>query len=356
MTRYAQLARRLSGLLLIILAAPLHAEPTSSEEQFSKKVIAAFREIVRIPAKSTVQIFCDGYRTALGTVVRQDGYIVTKASELKGNVQVQLNDTKMPQKFEALVVARDKETDLALLKINAKGLPVISWRDGATPPVGSWLVTPGLKSELEPLAIGVLSVGARKISAPSGALGILVDEVADVLRVKHVSENSPASQAGIAEGDIIRKVNGTVIKDRAHGQETIRSHQPGDSVELTIDRSGTELTIRATLGSLSILMNGERAEFQNQLGGRLSERRAGFPLAIQHDSVLRPGDCGGPIVDLEGKAIGLNIARAGRVESYALPASVVRETLEKLLPPEAATGDDMLVGKSGASESSKKVH
>ena len=73
------------------------------------------------------------------------------------------------------------------------------------------------------------------------------------------------------------------------------------------------------------------AEFQNSLGGPLSERRAGFPLAIQHDSVLQPTDCGGPIVDLDGKAVGLNIARAGRVESYALPAAIVRESVDKLL-------------------------
>ena len=32
-----------------------------------------------------------------------------------------------------------------------------------------------------------------------------------------------------------------------------------------------------------------------------------------------------------GKAVGLNIARAGRVESYALPAALVRESVAKLL-------------------------
>ena len=57
-------------------------------------------------------------------------------------------------------------------------------------------------------------------------------------------------------------------------------------------------------------------------------------LAIQHDSVLRPIDCGGPVVDVDGKVVGLNIARAGRVESYALPSSLVRETVDKLLKME----------------------
>ena len=52
---------------------------------------------------------------------------------------------------------------------------------------------------------------------------------------------------------------------------------------------------------------------------------------IQHDSILAPAQCGGPICDLDGKVVGLNIARAGRVESFALPAAVVRESVKKLL-------------------------
>ena len=36
----------------------------------------------------------------------------------------------------------------------------------------------------------------------------------------------------------------------------------------------------------------------------------------------------------DGKVVGLNIARAGRVESYALPSSLVRETVDKLLKTE----------------------
>ena len=41
-------------------------------------------------------------------------------------------------------------------------------------------------------------------------------------------------------------------------------------------------------------------------------------------------DCGGPLVDLDGAAVGLNIARAGRTESYALPADVVIAAVKTL--------------------------
>ena len=71
-------------------------------------------------------------------------------------------------------------------------------------------------------------------------------------------------------------------------------------------------------------------------------RRAGFPSYLQHDTILKPQDCGGPIVDLDGKVIGINIARAGRTETYTIPADAVRPLLfdmisGKLAPKTAAT-------------------
>jgi serine protease Do len=93
------------------------------------------------------------------------------------------------------------------------------------------------------------------------------------------------------------------------------------------------------------MIQGERAEFQNSLGGPLSRRRAGFPLVLQHDTVLNPKECGGPLLNIDGEVVGVNIARAGRVETYALPASVVKPLLDDLksgkYPPssEAATSE-----------------
>ena len=81
----------------------------------------------------------------------------------------------------------------------------------------------------------------------------------------------------------------------------------------------------------------DRSEFQNNLGGRLSVRRFGFPLALQHDTVLRPVDCGGPVVDLDGRVVGFNIARAGRTESYLIPTGAVHAILGELTTTGLAT-------------------
>jgi serine protease Do len=323
------MTRNIAGLLVLGLVAWMPLAGWASERQH-KTVLSAFREIVAEPTKSTVQVYCDGYRAALGTVVRREGYIVTKASELKGKIECQLSTGS--QRYEAQEVARDSATDLAILKINAQDLPVVQWISGALPPVGSWLATPGVNST--PLAIGVLSVAARQISPPQAALGIRLDTTDEVARIAAVEDGMAADRAGLKAGDVIRQVNGKEIKGASQLRQTIFSYQPGDKVTLVIDRQGKEQTAYATLGSMAQLVHGDRAEFQNSLGGPLSDRRAGFPLAIQHDSVLKPAECGGPLVDLDGKAVGLNIARAGRVESYALPASIVRETIDRLLQPQ----------------------
>ena len=62
----------------------------------------------------------------------------------------------------------------------------------------------------------------------------------------------------------------------------------------------------------------------------VSLRSGGFDEVIEHDTVLEPRQCGGPLVNLDGRAIGLNIARASRVATYALPASLARQILAKL--------------------------
>jgi serine protease Do len=309
---------------------------------YSRPLMDAFKEVIKEPVKSTVQIYCDGYHAALGTIVRSDGHIATKASELRGKIEVQLGNED--HRREARIVAQDGPTDLAILKIDAANLPVAPWASGDAPTVGSWLATTSLSKW--PAAIGVVSVAARALP-PNGALGIQLAPDEDAARITDVKEGLAAALAGLRNGDIIRKVDNEAIKGSEQLRKSIRWHYPGDKVKLLIERSGKLQTIEATLGSLTdVLPRDERSEFQNSLGNDgLSERRTGFPMAIQHDSLLKPKECGGPIVDLTGKVVGLNIARAGRVESYALPASTVKETVDRLLRTELTSST---VGENAA--------
>jgi serine protease Do len=299
----------------------------------SPKVLSAFRDVAGKARQSTVKVLCDGKEAALGTVVGADGWVLTKFSELKGKTtSCKLADGR---DLEATLVGRDVEFDLAMLKVDARGLTAVEWTPSKEAPVGSWLASAGPGQD--PVAVGVVSVAVRKGNpkdprlyfdpAKSGFLGVSL-EVADTgVKISQVTPDSGASRAGLKEGDVVLLVDGKAVKDVPEVQAAIGAHKPNEEVKLKIKRGSDEKEITAKLGRRPP----DRGDIQNNMGGTLSTRRVGFPSFLQHDTVLSPDQCGGPVVDLDGKVIGINIARAGRTESYAIPSEAVQPLLFDLM-------------------------
>lgn len=288
-------------------------------------VRSAFSEIVRPASQCTVRVLCDGVQRALGTIVRADGYIVSKASELSGSLECWLHDGR---RLKATLLAVDADTDIAMLKVDAQNLPTVEWSRTETVRVGSWLAT--TSPEATPAAIGVVSTPPRPIPKPRAVLGVRLEDSPQGPRIEHILPGSPAARAGLRTGDVVVRVDGQETRERDALTEAISRRQPGERVVLSVIRDQQPLSITATLEDVARLGNEQQAALMDSLGGPLSKRRSGFPAVLQHDSVLRPRDCGGPVVDLEGKVVGINIARASRVASYALPASVLRRRLPEL--------------------------
>jgi len=69
------------------------------------------------------------------------------------------------------------------------------------------------------------------------------------LLVADVAPNSPAAQAGLQQGDIITKVDGQPVSISNQLGAYVRDKAPGDKVQLTINRSGQEQTVTATLAA-----------------------------------------------------------------------------------------------------------
>lgn len=278
-------------------------------------VRTAFVEVIRQCRLSTVRVLGDDVQVALGAVVDSDGLIATKASELKGKITCVLADGR---KFPAELIHTNDEHDLALLKVPVRDLSPVRWSD-EEPFVGSWLATPN--HDRIPAAIGVMSNSPRSIPAPMGFLGVGLDNERPV--VIHVYPGMAADKAGLKVSDLVLQAGGVAVRTREELQNQVRRRQPGQTLLLMVQRGQTQFDLPVVLGDAPTAATNERIEFQNRLGGQLSQRRAGFPLALQHDTVLRPNECGGPLVDLDGHVVALNIARAGRVASFAVPASVV---------------------------------
>jgi len=84
----------------------------------------------------------------------------------------------------------------------------------------------------------------------------------------------------------------------------------------------------------------QESENDLRVNGPRSIRLSGFERVIQHDTVINPDQCGGPLVDTKGRIIGMNIARAGRVVSYALPATLLRASVDRMLAEIKAAPDE----------------
>lgn len=297
------------------------------------KMVAAFHDVVAEPSKSVVRVQCDGKNVALGTIVDADGWILTKNSELIANAapSVILKDGRS---LAAKIVGVELKYDLAMLKVDAKDLAPIKWGDNKSAMVGELLASPGTGSEA--VAVGVLSVAARAVRARdlpvsnppanSGFLGVALEEAEGGARIVQIVANSAAGRAGLRVGDVVTLIAKTPIIDSETMVNTIQLHKPGETVEIKVKRGEKELELKATLDKRTPEQANKR-DFQNNMGSVLSDHRGGFPQILQHDSVLKPSDCGGPVVDLDGKALGINIARAGRVESYAIPAEAVQKLI-----------------------------
>ena len=111
-------------------------------------------------------------------------------------------------------------------------------------------------------------------------------------------------------------------------------YKPGDKVTMEITRDGKPMKLSVDLVSsdqMAPKMNGEPLTHLSEAGGTVSKRHNNFANAFTHDTVLQAAQCGGPVVDLDGRAIGLNIARADRTASYAIPAATVRKVVAELL-------------------------
>jgi S1-C subfamily serine protease len=80
-------------------------------------------------------------------------------------------------------------------------------------------------------------------------LGTMPDYGADTdgVRITGVANDSPAARAGLQEGDVIVKLADEKIQNIEDLTAVLRTHKPGDAVEITILRSGATVKLTATL-------------------------------------------------------------------------------------------------------------
>lgn len=274
---------------------------------------------------SVVRVLVGDEERALGTAVATD-LVVTKYSELAvDDDNAKRTCRQGTDSWPYSIVGYDRPADLALLRIVGGRLEPIVWRD-TTLGAGSFLASPG--GDDEPFGIGVLSAAPYQHTQPHILLGVWFKNWFEgPAELQHAIENGSAHAAGLRDGDVVVQFGPERIDNGQQLLGLLSQRRLGDKVDVSVKRDDAELTFEVTLGSNFEFMRSP----QEVVWGPLSEVRRGFATILQHDTVLKPEHCGGPLIDLSGRAIGLNIARAGRVETLALPAGEVQRLVTRLL-------------------------
>ena len=107
-----------------------------------------------------------------GVIIREDGYIVTNNHVIDGatKIEVTLNNN---QKYPATLVGTDPATDVALLKIDAEGLPVIPFGNSDKLRLGEWVIAIGSPYDLRStITAGIVSAKGRSMPNYTGEFKI----------------------------------------------------------------------------------------------------------------------------------------------------------------------------------------
>jgi serine protease Do len=286
-----------------------------------------------------------------GVIISPDGYIVTNNHVVAKaeKIQVVTNDHRQ---FEAKVIGTDPNTDLALIKIEGNGLPIVKLGNSDAVRVGEWVLAVGNPFKLNStVTAGIVSAKGRQINIighdednddnpfpvrqqdnptlkkgiesfiqtdaainPGNSGGALVNTAGELiginaaiashtgsyegygfaipinlakkvlndikkygvvkrgyvgiafadLSIPEMAQNiktdktnglyvnslvtgGGAEQAGIKTGDIIVKVEGNTVYESSDLQERVARLQPGDKINLTVLRNGSEKNFAVTL-------------------------------------------------------------------------------------------------------------
>jgi Do/DeqQ family serine protease len=99
-----------------------------------------------------------------GVIITADGYVVTNNHVIENSdkVSVTLNDKR---EFEAKVIGTDRSTDLALMKIDAEGLPFITFGNSDALRIGEWVLAVGNPFNISStVTAGIVSAKGRSMA------------------------------------------------------------------------------------------------------------------------------------------------------------------------------------------------
>jgi len=280
-----------------------------------------------------------------GFIVKPDGLILTNAHVVAkaSEVTVKLTDKR---EYRAKVVGMDKDTDVAVLKIDAKDLPTVKIGDANKLQVGEWVLAIGSPFGFENSATaGIVSARARSLPGegyvpfiqtdaavnPGNSGGPLFDLAGEVVGINSQIYSGSGGYMGISfaipinvamnveqqivsAGKVTRGRLGITVQDV--NQQLARSFglpKPAGALVSSIEKDGPAANSDLKPGDVILSLNGTEIPGSTDLPPRVAD--------------LAPGSTAKLEIWRDGKSRELEVKVGGAQESAV--ASNAQETAEK---------------------------
>jgi Do/DeqQ family serine protease len=254
-----------------------------------------------------------------GVVISDDGYVVTNAHVVSGNVReinVVLNDKRT---VPGEIVGRDEMTDIAVIRLKARGLTPVPWGDSTKLKVGQWVLAIGSPFQLnQTVTLGIISAIGRTgvgVTAyedfiqtdaainPGNSGGPLIDARGDVIGINTAIATESRGYQGVGfavPSNLARRIADDLIKYGSVQRGSIGALRivkltpelaeeiglPGTKGILVYEVGRTAYDAGLRRGDIIQTFNGQSPEDESHLIRLLADSKPGTTASI---TVLRDG-------------------------------------------------------------------
>ena len=248
-----------------------------------------------------------------GFIVSADGYILTNA-HVVGNgidVTVKLSDRR---EFKAKVIGADQRTDVALLKVDAKGLPTVKLGDPKAVKPGEWVVAIGSPFGLEnSVTAGVVSATGRALPDssyvpfiqtdvavnPGNSGGPLFNMAGEVIGINSQIFSRTGGYQGVsfaipidvalnvkdqlaANGRVVRGRLGVTIQEMSQPLATSFGMKAATGALVSsVEKDGPAEQAGLKTGDVVLKLDGKAVEQSGELARRIAEMKPGTRATLE---------------------------------------------------------------------------
>lgn len=304
----------------------------------------------------------DQHASGSGVIISADGYIVTNNHVVDGanEVTVTLNDRK---NYKAKVIGTDANTDLALIKIDGKNLPVMPMGNSDEARLGQWVLAIGYPLNLDvTVTEGIISAKSRNIGInrqgsapvesfiqtdaavnPGSSGGALVNTDGELLGINAAIASPTGSYAGYAysiPSNLMKKVIEDIMKfgsvQRGYLGISMAPEQLDDAKKkelginddvagvwiMEVDPQGAAAAAGLRKGDAIVKIDGVSITKTAQLSEQIARHKPGDAIEITY---LRNGNEQNSSVTLKSKLGSFASQQSAAVESLGADFSGLNE-------------------------------